>query len=144
MVRRLTAAKPPTSRSFSRKKTIVRYTPTAASQTLIMPFITFPHCVCCSWRSLSVCHCLVNADVARCSFEAVVLVTLSWPRYRSDGLEYLWDHQTPVSFIGHLSSCFISVYGLFPLSIPAGQRKKPEGWMPLFTIQTPYHIFPFF
>lgn len=54
-------------------------------------------------------------------------------------MEYLWDHQIPVSFIWHLSSCFISANGLFPLSIPAAQKNKPEGYWLLFTNQP--HIF---
>lgn len=122
------------------EKAIVRFTPTAASQTLIKHFISFPHCVCCAWHSLSVWDCFVNADAVWWSFfffaarmRWVILVTFSRP------IEYLWDHQTPVSFIWHLSSCFISVNGLFPLSIPAAQRKKPEGCWLLFTSQP--HIF---
>lgn len=113
------------------EKAIVRFTPTAASQTLIKHFISFPHCVCCTWRSLSVWDCFVNADAVW--WRWVILITFSRP------VEYLWDHQTPVSFIWHLSSCFISVNGVFPLSIPAAQRKKPEGYWLLFTSQ--HHIF---
>ncbi len=120
------------------EKAIVRFTPTAASQTLIKHFISFPHCLL--HMTLPLClglfckcrRCVMEFFFVTC-MRWVILITFSRP------IEYLWNHQTPVSFIWHLSSCFISVNGLFPLSIPAAQRKKPEGYWPLFTSQP--HIF---
>ena len=92
-----------------------------------------PECFCKCWRRA------MEMFVAACMLW-VIQVTFSWPRCPA-ATEYLWAHQTPVWFITwHLSSCFISVNGLFPLSAPAAQRKKPEGYWLLFTNQPP-HIF---
>ena len=91
-----------------------------------------PECFCKCWRRA------MEMFVAACMLW-VIQVTFSWPRCPA-ATEYLWAHQTPVWFITwHLSSCFISVNGLFPLSAPAAQRKKPEGYWLLFTNQP--HIF---
>lgn len=99
---------------------------------LLRRSLTVWECFCKCWRRA------MEVFVAACMLW-VIQVTFSWPRCPT-ATEYLWDHQTLVWLITwHLSSCFISVNGLFPLSAPAAQRKKPEGYWLLFTNQP--HIF---
>lgn len=124
------------------EKANVRFTPTPVSQTLIKLLISFPHWVCCTWSTLSACGCFLNADAVLWrvffffySLHGVIPITLSWT-WNLAAIKYL-------SFIWHLPTCFFSVDSLFPISIPAGQRKQPQGYGLLFTNQPSMSFSPF-
>lgn len=119
------------------EKVTVRFIPTAASQTLIKPFISFPHRVappdgdCCV-------NVALNDEYLTACMKLGILVTFSRPRFT-------WR-----PFIWHLSSRFIPADGLFSCSVPAAQWKTAIYCLPTNPISFDFHVhscscdFPFF